>query len=366
MNVAATAAVRIGQAPLCQFSRRLLEAAGATEGHANTVVDHLLEADAMGLRSHGFMRLPQYLAEIASGEIDPAAEPALRGLAPGRAEVDGGRGFGQVVGAAIADAAIRLARETGVSFVAGRHMGHTGRIGAYSERVAREGLVGIAVCSGPRSGHWVAPFGGREGRISTNPIAFAAPRAGAQPVSADFSTSVAPEGVIRSLMNRGLPAPPGALRDSAGWPTSDPAALYAKPRGAIQPFGGSVGYRGTALAILVEILAALLVGDEIDDVARKGSNLAMIAIRADGGFSERAERMAAYLAACMPIDPTKPVMIPGDPEHSAAARLGPGAIEVDGPTWKAMCAAAGNIEIPSPSTNYTKSDRIRVDQGRRE
>jgi hydroxycarboxylate dehydrogenase B len=351
MNAAAPPAVSVAQAPLRRFARRLLEAAGATEAHAKTVVDHLLEADAMGLGSHGLMRVPQYLAEIASGEIDPVAEPAIRRLAPGRAEVDGGRSFGQVVGAAIADAAVHLARETGVSFVAGRHMGHTGRIGAYSERVAREGLVGIAVCSGPRSGHWVAPFGGREGRISTNPIAFAAPRAGAHPISADFSTSVAPEGVIRSLMNRGLPAPPGALRDSAGRPTSDPAALYATPRGAIQPLGESVGYRGTSLAILVEILAALLVGDETDDLARKGSDLAMIAIRTDGGFGVRAERMAAYLATCAPIDPTKPVMIPGDREHAATARLGPGAIEVDGPTWKAMCAAAGNIEIPSPATS---------------
>ena len=355
MNAAAPAPVSVAQAPLCRFSRRLLEAAGATEAHAKIVADHLLEADTMGLRSHGFMRLPQYLAEITSGEIDPAAKAAIRRLAPGRAEVDGGRGFGQVVGTAIADTAIRLARETGVSFVAGRHIGHTGRIGAYSERMAREGFVGIAVCSGPRSGHWVAPFGGREGRISTNPIAFAAPRAGARPISADFSTSVAPEGVIRSLMNHGLPAPSGALRDSAGRPTSDPAALYARPRGAIQPLGESVGYRGTALAILVEILAALLAGDETDDLARKGSNLAMIAIRPDGGFGVRAARMTAYLATCAPIDPTRPVMIPGDREHAAAARLGPGPIEVDGPTWKAMCAAAGNIEIPITSTIRPKS-----------
>ena len=84
--------------------------AGASASHADIVVDHLLEADAMGLRSHGFMRVPQYLAEIASAEIDPAAAAAIASTAPGRAEVDGGRGFGQVVGSAMADEAIRTRR----------------------------------------------------------------------------------------------------------------------------------------------------------------------------------------------------------------------------------------------------------------
>jgi len=345
---AASEGVRVAQAPLRRFSRELLVAAGASLAHAEIVVDHLFEADAMGLRSHGFMRVPQYLSEIASGEIDPLAAPAIEHGASGRAEVDGQRGFGQVVGAAMAREAARLARDTGVAFVTGRHMGHTGRIGAFAELIARQGLVGIAVCSGPRTGHWVAPFGGREGRISTNPIAFAAPRAGAAPISADFSTSVAPEGVIRSLVHRGLPAPEGALRDSLGALTRDPAALYGPPRGAIQPLGGAVGYRGTALAILVEILAALLAKDETEDRSRKGSNLAMIAIAADGGFAERAGRLAAYLSDCPPIDAAKPVMLPGQREYENAMRIGDGPIEVDGPTWKAMCAAAGKIEIPTP------------------
>ncbi|RXL51382.1 oxidoreductase, partial [Citrobacter sp. AAK_AS5] len=76
--------------------------------------------------------------------------------------------------------------------------------------------LGIAVCSGPRTGHWVAPFGGREGKLSTNPIAFACPVAGGDPIVADFSTSVVPEGVVRSLRNRGLPTPEGAIRDAEG------------------------------------------------------------------------------------------------------------------------------------------------------
>jgi uncharacterized oxidoreductase len=248
---------------------------------------------------------------------------------------------------AMADEAVRLGRVVGVAFVTGRHMGHSGRIGAYAEAIARAGLVGVAVCSGPRSGHFVAPFGGREGRLATNPLAFAYPGEG-DPVVADFSTSVAPEGVIRSLMHRGLPAPEGALRDAEGRPTSDPAALYASPRGAIQPMGAGVGYRGTALGMLVEVLAALLAEDAADDVARAGSNLAMLAILPDPGFAGRAERMGTYIRSSPPLDPARPVLLPGERERESMRRAGDGPVNVDPPTWAAMLRAGAAAGIVAP------------------
>jgi LDH2 family malate/lactate/ureidoglycolate dehydrogenase len=341
--------VRVARAELAAIGRALLEAAGAPKDNAAVVIDHLLEADAMGLRSHGVMRIPQYLDDIAAGGIAPAAAPAFTRTAPGRALVDGGKGFGQVVGVAMAREAVRLARDNGVAFLAGRHMGHTGRIGAYAEAIAAKGLVGLVVCSGPRSGHWVAPFGGLAGRLATNPIAFAYPRSGGPPVVADFSTSVAPEGVIRSLRNRGLPAPDGALRDAAGRPTSDPAVLYQSPPGALQPLGGAVGYRGTALGIFVDVLAALLAGDAAEDATRAGSNLAMLAIDADVEFAERAEQMARYVKSSPPVDPERPVLLPGERERQSALGAGDGPVTVDGPTWEALAAkAAGRIRMPSP------------------
>jgi LDH2 family malate/lactate/ureidoglycolate dehydrogenase len=293
------------------------------------------------------MRVPQYLGDIASGATLAAAVPTVLSVAPGRAAVDGNLGFGQVVGMAMAEAAVRLGRAVGVAFVTGRRMGHSGRIGAYAEAIAREGLVGVAVCSGPRSGHRVAPFGGREGRLSTNPIAFAYPSP-TDPVVADFSTSVVPEGVIRSLMHRGLPAPDGALRDAEGRPTTDPAMLYATPPGAIQPLGGAVGYRGTALGLLVDVLAALLAHDEVDDPARDGSNLAMLAILPDPGFSGRAERMGNYIRSSPPLDPARPVLLPGERERDNLRHAGAGPVSVDAPTWAAMLRAAAAAGIAAP------------------
>jgi uncharacterized oxidoreductase len=340
--------VRVARVALAELGERLLIHAGAPAEAARTVIEHLVEADAMGLRSHGVMRIPQYLGDVARGEIDPAAAPSVARLAAGRALVEGNRCFGQLVGLTMAMEAVALARDLGVAFVAGRHMGHTGRIGAYAEAVARAGMVGIAVCSGPRSGHFVAPFGGAEGRLATNPIAFAYPSADGAAVVADFSTSVAPEGVIRSLLHRGLPAPPGALRDAEGRPTNDPAALYTTPRGTIQPLGGEVGYRGTALALLVEVFAALLAEDDTDDPARTGSNLAVLAIAAHGGFADRAARMGRYVRSAHPIDPGRPVLLPGEREQRASAEATD--ISIDGPTWAALGEAALRARATLPAT----------------
>jgi uncharacterized oxidoreductase len=348
--VSAAASVAVLRTELNRFCRALLEAVGATPANAAVVVDHLIEADAMGLRSHGVMRIPQYLDDIVSGGIDPSAGPRVERRKPAQSHVDGQKGFGQVVGMAMADEAVRLAEDVGLGFVAGRHMGHTGRIGAYAQAIAAAGCVGISVCSGPRSGHWVAPFGGLDGRIATNPVAYAYPVEGGAPVVADFSTSVVPEGVIRSLRNRGLPTPEGALRDAAGNFTTDPTVLYATPRGTIQPLGGAFGYRGTALGILVDVLAALLADDEADDPAREGSNLAMLAIAVDSRFTGRAARMADYIRSARPVDAERPVMMPGEREQQEAALRGDGPILVDGPTWRAMASkAGGRIRVPEPA-----------------
>ncbi|MBN8995074.1 MAG: Ldh family oxidoreductase [Rhizobiales bacterium] len=345
-----TEPVRVERAALAALCNGLLVAAGATAGNAAAVVDHLIEADTLGLKSHGIIRVPQYLDDIAAGGIDPAAGPSFTLSAPGRAACDGGKGFGQVVGAAMAKKAIELARATGVAFVTGRHMGHTGRIGAYPEAIATAGLVGITVCSGPRSGHWVAPFGGRDGRLATNPIAYAFPVADGLPVVADFSTSVVPEGVVRSLRNRGLAAPAGALRDAAGRETTDPSVLYATPRGSIQPLGGPFGYRGTALGILVDVLAALLADDDAEDPQREGSNLAVLAISAGSGFAGRAERMARYVRSSPANDPAHPVMMPGEREQREAVRSGSGPILVDAPTWQSLCERGNRVQLAIPDS----------------
>jgi LDH2 family malate/lactate/ureidoglycolate dehydrogenase len=324
----------------------LLEHAGASPKHARIVMDHLVESSAMELHSHGVMRIPQYLAEIEAGVIHPRAEPMIEKTAPSRLAIDGKRGFGQVVGMLMAEAVAPVARDAGIAMANGRHLGHTGRIGAYPEALARQGLIGLALCNGAPSGHWVAAFGGRDGRISTNPIAVGWPVEGRAPVVADFSTAAAPEGVVRVMRDRGALAPEGYLRDADGRPTRDPNVLYAKPKGAIQPLGGELGYRGTSLALLVEVLTTLLNGDAVDDHSRKGTDMTIVAIAPQSGFAELARGLSDHIRSSPPLDPSRPVLMPGDRERIAADR--DATLRVDGPTWGAISAAAKRVGLKMP------------------
>ncbi|HVZ14351.1 MAG TPA: Ldh family oxidoreductase [Bauldia sp.] len=344
---ATAGAVGVAASDMLRFGTALLEHGGALPEHARIVMDHLITSSAMGLHSHGVMRVPQYLAEMQSGVINPAARPKAVQTAPARLHMDGERGFGQVVGMLMVEALVPAARAAGMAMINGRHLGHTGRIGAYPEALAEAGLVGVAVCNGAPSGHWVAPFGGRDGRISTNPIATGWPVTGAPPVVADFSTAASPEGVIRVMRDRKAEAPAGYLRDAAGNPTRDPNVLYAVPKGAIQPFGAELGYRGTALALLVEVLTTLLNADRVDDTSRKGTDMTLIAIAPQAGFADLAAGLSDHMRASPPLDPRRPVMMPGDREHATNV---PGApIRVDAPTWAAMSRAGEEAALPLPA-----------------
>ena len=343
-QVTADAIMALGEA--------LLIRAGASAEHARIVMEHLVSSSAMGLHSHGVMRIPQYLAEIEAGIIDPDAEPAISHDRVSRLNVDGRRGFGQVVGMRMVDALIPVARATGIAMANGRHLGHTGRIGAYPEALAKAGLVGMAVCNGAPSGHWAAPFGGRDGRISTNPIAVGWPVEGEPPVVADFSTSTAPEGVIRVMRDRKAEAPEGYLRDADGKPTRDPNVLYAVPKGAIQPLGGALGYRGTALALFVEVLTTMLNGDHVDDRSRKGTDMTILAILPQSGFGSLTRELSDHIRASPPLDPERPVQMPGDRELAESAKAK--SLRVDQPTWEALARAAAREGLAMPAEDKTR------------
>jgi uncharacterized oxidoreductase len=331
---------------LSRLGDSLLRLAGARPADAAIVIDHLVTAERMGLVSHGLMRVLQYVEEIRSGTIDPSTDAEIVREAPGRLMVDGRRGFGQVVGSRMVEALAPVANEVGIAIAIGRHLGHTGRVGAYPESLARRGLVGFAVCNGAPSGHWVATFGGRDGRISTNPMAMSWPVEGGAPVVADFSTAVTAEGVVRVHRDRGRELPEGTLRDADGRPTRDPAALYGEPRGTIQPLGGELGYSGTALALFVEVLTTLLGGDRVADAMRRGTDMTIIAIHTQPGFGELAADLSAHVRAAPPLDPERPVLMPGDRER---ARVGHDpTIRLAGATWSALrrAAEAAGLAVP--------------------
>jgi uncharacterized oxidoreductase len=332
-----------------RFLHQLFVAAGAPEGNATAVVDHLVESSRVGLHSHGVLRAPEYLDLVHGGAIDPAAEPRIERESGAFAVLDAARCFGQVAGQRACDEATARADATDApAMVAVRRAAHLGRIGAYADTMARRGFVALVFCSVPTRFHNVAWFGTRTGRLGTNPIAYGIPTTG-EPVVADFATSATAEGKVRFLRNEGLRAPEGVLRDSQGRPTTDPTILYEEPRGTLQPLGGEYGYKGSALGMLVEVMATLLAGERADDPTRD-NNLAILTFRAPAGLAGLVEGLVEHLHAAAPIDTGRPPLVPGELEHRTRAATD--TILVDPVTWSRLVDHANTrgVELPAASS----------------
>lgn len=321
----------------------VLRSAGASAATASVVSDHLVTSESMGLASHGLLRISQYVSEIEAGEIDPTRWPAIEESSPVRARMSGARCFGQVAGVVASQWVAQACSVTDVCVLTARDVGHTGRIGAYAERIARSGAIGIAFCSGPPSGQRVAPFGALDGRLATNPIAYAFPTT-SNPVTADFSTSVVPEGKVRAAKIRGANVVAGALQDADGKPTTDPGVLYGSPPGTLLPLGGpDVGYKGTALAILVEVMATLLSGDTVTDATRVGNNLCLLGVSLPPEFPAAASELVAHLKSARPTKSVTAVLVPGELEELRA--VGTPHLSIDDETWSTIVQVASRYGV---------------------
>src|SRR5437764_8950885 len=204
---------RLPAGRLRALGMELFTAAGCQPEDARAVVDHLVDSSLFGHDSHGTIRFYEYLRRIREGAFRTDARPAIVQETPCTAVVDGGGALGQIGGAYATELAIRKAREHGVAAVTLRNCSHIGRVGAYPLLAAREGMLGLAFVNAGRLGYQIAPFGGIDGRLSTNPVAFAAPRRGADPIMLDMTTSVVAEGKIRLAINQGKSVPEGWIID---------------------------------------------------------------------------------------------------------------------------------------------------------
>ena len=241
------------------IASEVLQAAGAAEHHAGAVGRHLADANLAGHDSHGFIRITQYVKEIDDGDVDPIASPEIIRENAAVAHVDGNLTFGQVVAGFALDLAMDKAREYGVGLVNMCNLTHTGRVGAYPERAAAEGMAAI-MCTGSVGGKVainVTPFGGRARRLGTNPIAMAFPSADGRVALLDFATSIAAEGKLRVYRAKGDTLPDDWVLDKDGVPSRDPNAYYEG--GALLPIGGlHGGHKGYALSFMVTMLGAVM------------------------------------------------------------------------------------------------------------
>lgn len=303
----------------------LFTACGASEQNADTVASHLVEASLMGIDSHGVMRFIWYVEQCLDGHLQPDAPIEVLRDQGQVALIDCGMNFGQVGAARMVDWVRDRAQGGGIAFASSRRCHHVGRLGAWVQALAESGLFGFAVANSQRHGHFVVPWGGREGRLATNPLAWAAPTKG-RPIVLDMSTSMTPEGKVRAALHDSSPMPAGRILDRDGNPTTDPAAFYGEsdgpPEGAILPFGGDLGYRGFGLGLLVEVLGASLAGVELGDESQipyiNGFSLLAIdpgAVTGDAAaFPGLTEELRQYITGSAPAPGFDDVMLPGERE----------------------------------------------------
>lgn len=330
---------------LRRLAAAILEGAGSSPGNAAVVAEHLVESDRLGIHSHGVNRVSQYVDELRRGALNGAAEPMVSDEEPPRIAIDGAGGFGQVA-ARTAMLRVRSAvGERGFGFATVRNVGHTGRLAAYTVPLAADGCVALAFGTGARRFHRLAPTGGREGRLSTNPISWAAP-GDPDPVFADMSTTSVPEGRIRIWTAEGLPVPRDVMCDASGRESTSGEDLYTDPPGFLLPLGGlGFGHKGYALALLAEVFSTLLAGDDTGAEDGRGNNLALLAIRGSDDLPVRVGRMVEYMRSAPPIEPSRPVMVPGEPEtrHAASARFA-----IEPTTWADLEALACEHGVDLP------------------
>lgn len=224
-----------------------LRRAGAAPAPAASLARALIDAEASGQQHLGIAHLPDHLDAIRQGRIRGDAEPVLSRPAPAVIASDAGAGIAQLGFDMAFDDLVAAARTFGLALFSQHNAYTCGALGWFAARLAREGLVAIAATNGPAL---LAGSGGSRPVFCTNPLAFAAPRAGGTPLLIDQASSETAFVNIRKAARDGRPLPPGWALDAEGMPTTD-AGEAAK--GALVAFGGA---RGANIALMVEVLAA--------------------------------------------------------------------------------------------------------------
>ena len=324
----------------------IMQGGGCNPGEARTVAQRLVDSNLVGHDSHGVLRVGKYLEWVGEGWLKPNTEPTIVFDSASLAIVDGNRGFGQVIGEFATRLGIAKAAKLGIAMVGLRNCGHLGRLGDWAEMAAAEGQVSLHFLN-TSGAQRVAPFGGSDRRLSTNPLAIGVPVADGPPVILDITTSTVAEGKLMVALNKGERVAPGWIVDKDGKPTTDPKDFY--DGGALLTIGE---HKGSGLSILTDLLAgAITTGRSSDpgDTVLRNNMLSIFIAPAvydgSGGVLAEARRLIDWVKASPPSVPGQPVLGPGDVERETrAARLANG-VPLDDKTWNDLLAAAQSVGI---------------------
>ncbi|GIE86818.1 Ldh family oxidoreductase [Actinoplanes regularis] len=280
----------------------------------------LVTAELAGRASHGIMRAFEYADAVAGGAVKAAAAPTITPVSAMASTIDGRRGFGILALDAAESELLRLTSEQPIAVVAVRNAGHMGMLAPFGQALAMHGLCCLGFVNYSGGGQKVAPPGGAEPRLATNPLLIAVP-GGPEPIVVDMTTAATTEGAIRMLRDAGCRVPAGLLHDENGAPVSEAQLLYGDPpRAFIAPLGyPDAPQRGFALAVAVELLAGAVAGGGVVGTSQLGTGNSglFLAFRPDivgvapKEYEQHLRALAEHLAGTRMQRGYPPVRLPG-------------------------------------------------------
>lgn len=310
----------------------LLKSIGATEENANIVADSLVYADMRGVKSHGINMVEAYVERAQHGGLKADAEVTVIRESASSVAIDANNGFGQVGAYKAAKLAMEKAKKTAVACASVKNSNHCGALAYYTDLIAKEGMIGMMFANANPT---VAPFGGMEAVIGTNPLSISLPyKNGA--VLVDMATSTVAKAKIYHAKTVGAKIDPSWAIDAEGYPTDDPVKAIA---GVLTPMGGPKGY---GLALAVEVFAGVLSGagimGELSSVHKspeKGMNSGCFIVVIDPkafldeeDYNERMQQVIDTIKNSKP-QPGKSIFLPGEIEDGVMAKAKEDGIEYD-------------------------------------
>ncbi len=340
---------RFTESSLRHFAESVLRALGASDEEARINADGVVTASLWWHpgQGQGFEKLFRYARRMRNGGIRPDA--SMRWVREGVATalLDAGKGLGYVAARRAMDRAIEMAGAAGVAMVAVRHSNHFGIAGYHARRAAEAGLIGIAMTN---AGAEMAPWGSARPVLGTNPWGIAVPRGdGRDPIILDMALTQSGKGMMRWLQRAGLAMPDHWALTPDGARTTDPQAAMDGP---MLPIGD---YKGYGLSLVTDILTGVLTGslfggqvfqDDLDyDVAHTMIAVSTDAFMPRARFEERLEALIAEVLTAPPIDPDRPVQLPGEAEQRRARRRLQRGVPVDRKTVAGLRELAADLGV---------------------
>lgn len=343
--------------PLFEFVETVFRCGGSEPEEAAAIARQLVGANLAGHDSHGVGLIPSYMDFVDRGLVNQNGHMEIARDLGALTVIEGGLGFGAVIGDEAMRHGVGRAADYGVAVLAVRNSFHLGRIGHWAEQCARAGMASMHLVNVAGHPPLVSPFGGIDGRFGTNPVCVAVPGGedGDALAMVDMATSTIALGKARVVLNQGVEAPEGAIIDSEGHPTRDPGVMFSEPMGSLVPMGL---HKGSGLAIMIELLGALTGGVTMQPAnPRTGTvinNMMSViidpeAVRSTDHLLIEARAFLDYVKTSRPQDGVDEVLLPGEPEKRMRAERTANGFEIAPAAWAMIADTARRVGVDGPT-----------------